>query len=119
MNPPIPFGYTADTATFPSYSDNRHLCSIGPTRSGKGATVILQALMLTPLSMVVIDPKGQNAAVTALRRREMGQDLFVLNPFGLHTGPPWNLPRDRFNPLAALISASRISWPISRRCLRR
>ncbi|HEX3861114.1 MAG TPA: type IV secretory system conjugative DNA transfer family protein [Stellaceae bacterium] len=101
MNPAIPFGYTAEAATFPCYSDNRHLCSIGPTRSGKGATVIVQALMQAPHSVVVIDPKGQNAAVTARRRREMGQDVFVLNPFGLHTEAPWHLPRHRFNPLAA------------------
>jgi type IV secretion system protein VirD4 len=101
MNPAIPFGYNAETGTFPSYSDNRHLCSIGPTRSGKGATVILQALMQVPHSVVVIDPKGQNAAVTARRRREMGQDVFVLNPFRLHTSAPWHLPQHRFNPLAA------------------
>lgn len=97
----IPFGFTASTGRFPSYADNRHLCTIGPTRSGKGATVIVQALLHVPHSVVVIDPKGQNAAVTARRRRAMGQDVFVLNPFGLHTGAPWNLPRHRYNPLAA------------------
>lgn len=99
----IPYGYTAGTGNFPSYADTRHLCCIAPTRSGKGATVIQQALMLTAKhSVVVNDPKGQNAAVTARRRREMGQDVRVLNPFGLHTEAPWHLPRDRFNPLAAL-----------------
>ena len=97
----IPFGYTEETKLFPSYADNRHLCTIGPTRSGKGATVIIQALLTVPHSVVVIDPKGQNAAVTARRRRAMGQDVFVLNPFGLHTEAPWNLPRHRYNPLAA------------------
>ena len=84
----LPFGYTAASSRFPSYADNRHLCSIGPTRSGKGATVIVQVLLQVPHSAVVIDPKGQNAAVTARRRRAMGQDVFVLNPFGLHGGPP-------------------------------
>jgi type IV secretion system protein VirD4 len=101
MKTVIPFGYTAETATFPSYADNRHLCTIAPTRSGKGASVIMQALMHVPHSVVVIDPKGQNAAVSARRRREMGQDVFVLNPFGLHTGAPWRLPRHRYNPIAA------------------
>jgi type IV secretion system protein VirD4 len=99
---PIPYGYRSGRETFPSYVDNRHLCTIGPTRTGKGATVIVQALLQMPHSMVVIDPKGQNAAVTARRRREMGQDVFVLNPFGLHTGAPWFLPRHRYNPLAHL-----------------
>lgn len=102
----LPFGFTPPSNRFPSYADNRHLCSIGPTRSGKGATVIVQALLQVPHSVVVIDPKGQNAAVTARRRRAMGQEVFVLNPFGLHGGPPWNLPRHRYNPLAAFDIAS-------------
>jgi len=97
----VPFGYTAATRRFPSYADNRHLCTIGPTRSGKGATVIIQALLQAPHSVVVVDSKGQNAAVTVRRRRAMGQEVFVLNPFRLHTGSPWNLPCHRFNPLAA------------------
>jgi type IV secretion system protein VirD4 len=98
----IPFGYNGEQRTFPGYVDNRHLCTIGATRSGKGATVIVQALLEVPHSVVVIDPKGQNAAITARRRRAMGHEVFILNPFGLHTQPPWRLPRHRFNPLAHL-----------------
>jgi type IV secretion system protein VirD4 len=98
----IPYGYAAERQTFPSYAEDRHLCTIAPTRSGKGASIIIQALLQVPHSVVVIDPKGQNAAVTARQRKAMGQDVFVLNPFGLHTGSPWRLPRHRFNPLAAL-----------------
>lgn len=98
----IPYGYEASTQAFPSYIGNRHLTTVGPTRSGKGATIIIPALLRMPHSTVVIDPKGQNAAVTAAARRAMGQDVFVLNPFGLHTQPPWNLPRHRYNPLARL-----------------
>jgi type IV secretion system protein VirD4 len=98
----IPYGFNAERGTFPSYTDNRHLATIGSTRSGKGSTVIGQALMLTQHSAIVIDPKGQNAAVTARRRRAMGQDVYVLNPFGMHGAPPWNLPRHRYNPLGHL-----------------
>jgi type IV secretion system protein VirD4 len=98
----IPYGFTADRQTFPSYAADRHLCTIGPTRSGKGASVIVQALLQVPHSVVVIDPKGQNAALTARHRRAMGQDVYVVNPFGLHTGAPWRLPRHRFNPLGSL-----------------
>ena len=98
----IPYGFNPDRGTFPSYTDNRHLATIGATRSGKGASVIVQALLQVPHSVVVVDPKGQNAAITARRRREMGQDVFVLNPFRMHSGPPWNLPRHRYNPLAHL-----------------
>lgn len=98
----IPYGYTPKRGTFLSYTDSRHLVTFGPTRSGKGATVIGQALCQWPHSAVVVDPKGQNAAVTARRRRAMGQDVFLLNPFGLHGGAPWNLPRHQLNPLAHL-----------------
>jgi len=99
---PIPYGYTPKRGTFSSYMDNRHLVTVGPTRSGKGSTVIMQTLLQSTASIVVIDPKGQNAAVTARHRRAMGQDVFLLNPFGLHGGAPWNLPKHRFNPLAHL-----------------
>ncbi len=98
----IPYGYTSERGTFPSYTDDRHLVTFGPTRSGKGATVIVQALAHAEHSMVVIDPKGQNAAVTARRRRAMGQDVYILNPFGLHIEDPWKLPKHRYNPLAHL-----------------
>jgi type IV secretion system protein VirD4 len=98
----IPYGYTPERQAFPSYTDNRHLCTVGSTRSGKGATIIMQALLQVPHSVVVIDRKGQNAAVTARRRRAMGQEVFVVNPFGLHTGGPWRLPRHRYNPLVHL-----------------
>ncbi len=104
MNPAfaIPYGYNAERQGFPCYTDNRHLCTFGATRSGKGATVIVQTLLQVPHSVVVIDPKGQNAAVTARHRRAMGQDVYVLNPFGLHTEAPWHLPRHRYNPLSTL-----------------
>ena len=85
-----------------SYNREGHLVTIAPPRSGKGATVIIPALLEYEGSVFVIDPKGQNAAVTARRRRELGQKVYVLNPFRLHSGPPWNLPSDSFNPLAVL-----------------
>jgi type IV secretion system protein VirD4 len=98
----IPYGYNAGAGTFPSYTDNRHLITFGPNRSGKGSTAIVQALLQTTKSVLVVDPKGQNAAVTARGRRTMGQEVFVLNPFGMHGGAPWHLPKHRFNPLAHL-----------------
>lgn len=93
----IPYGYTAERGTFPVYLENRHLLTFGPTRSGKGATVIIPALLQVPHSVLCIDPKGQNAIVVARRRREMGQDVHFLNPFNEH-----GLGTSRFNPLAHL-----------------
>jgi type IV secretion system protein VirD4 len=98
----IPYGYAPRRKTFLTYTDDRHLITFGPTRSGKGTTVIGQALLQWPGSAIVIDPKGQNGAITGRHRRAMGQDVFFLNPFGMHAGEPWNLPRHRYNPLAHL-----------------
>lgn len=99
--PGIPYGYNPERGTFATYVDNRHLLTFGPTRSGKNATVIIQALLLSEHSVICIDSKGQNAAITVRRRRELGE-VFVVNPFRLHAGKPWNLPSHRFNPLAHL-----------------
>src|SRR5262245_48971616 len=96
----IPYGYDGSRGTFPTYTDNRHLVTVGPTRSGKGASVIVQALLELPHSMIVNDPKGQIAAVTARRRHEMGQTVRFLNPFRMHGSAPWRLGRNRYNPLA-------------------
>lgn len=93
----IPYGYTLTRNAFSGYTDNRHLITVGPTRSGKGASVIVPALLQAPHSVIVIDPKGQNAAITARHRRAMGQDVFILNPFRMH-----GLPRHCYNPLAAI-----------------
>lgn len=79
------------------YRGNRHIVTVAPSRSGKGATSIIPALLEYPGSALVIDPKGQNAAVTARRREELGQRVLVLNPFGVH-----GLPQSAFNPLSIL-----------------
>ena len=76
------------------YRTDRHLLTLAPNRSGKGVSSIIPNLLTWPGSLVVIDPKGENAVVTARRRREMGQNVHVLDPLGI-TG----LPRSRFNPL--------------------
>jgi type IV secretion system protein VirD4 len=107
MSNGIPLGWHIDPASKatpnPLYYDGEgHLVTVAPPRSGKGATMIVPALLEYRGSVFVIDPKGQNAAVTARQRRALGQKVYVLNPFKLHSGPPWNLPSDQFNPLAPL-----------------
>ena len=64
-------------------SDDRHMLTIAPSRTGKGATVIIPNLLLWEGSAIVIDPKGTNAAVTAKRRRAMGQKVHLVDPFGI------------------------------------
>ena len=50
------------------YDDDRHVCLVSGSRSGKGTTVIIPNLCLWPGSVVVVDPKGENATVAAARR---------------------------------------------------
>ena len=50
------------------YADDRHVCLVSGSRGGKGTTSIINNLCLWPGSLVVIDPKGENATVTVPRR---------------------------------------------------
>ena len=58
-----------------------HLMTIAPTGSGKGVGAIIPALLRHRGPVIVIDPKGENFAVTARRRRELGQQVVLLDPF--------------------------------------
>jgi len=57
------------------------LVTIAATGAGKGVSHIIPNALSYPGSMILIDIKGELAAVTARRRREMGQDVYILNPF--------------------------------------
>ncbi|MDF0596320.1 type IV secretory system conjugative DNA transfer family protein [Psychromarinibacter halotolerans] len=82
------------------HSGKAHLLTCAPARQGKGINVVLPNLLHYTGSVVVTDPKGELAAVTAAHRRErFGQRVVVLNPWGLH-----GLPQDRINPLEGLIA---------------
>src|ERR1035438_8327587 len=97
----------ADDATAIGYRDDRHICLVSGTRSGKGASVIINNLCFWPGSAVVVDPKGENATVTAARGGQgnehcagMGQAVHVLDPFNVAQVDESY--RSRFNPLADL-----------------
>jgi type IV secretion system protein VirD4 len=84
-----------------SYAGDRHLLTVAPTRSGKGVSAIIPNLLTYTGSAVVIDPKGENAMITATRRGEgnatipgLGQKVHVVDPWGI-TGQPAAC----FNPL--------------------
>jgi Type IV secretory system Conjugative DNA transfer len=49
-------------------SDDRHFVTIPGARSGKGQSAIIPNLCLYPGSVVCLDPKGENASLTAARR---------------------------------------------------
>jgi len=71
-----------------------HLMTIAPTGAGKGVGCVIPALLRYPGPVIVIDPKGENVAITARRRREMGQRVVVIDPMGLTDSPS-----DTLNPL--------------------
>lgn len=74
-----------------------HAVTIAPTGAGKGRSALIPTLLTYGGAVIVIDPKGENLAVTARRRREMGQKVIVLDPMGV-TG----VEGDRLNPLDAI-----------------
>lgn len=63
--------------------DDRHIVTVAGSRAGKGRAAIIPNLLTYPGSMVVIDPKGDLAAVTAARRAYMGHKVHVLDPFNV------------------------------------
>lgn len=67
------------------YSGDGHLMTVAPTGAGKGVGVIVPNLLTYPGSVIAIDIKGELTQVTARRRRQMGQKVVVLDPFGLVT----------------------------------
>jgi type IV secretion system protein VirD4 len=67
-----------------SFGGDSHLITVAPSRSGKGRDVLIPALLSPHVGpAIVVDPKGQLAAVTARQRRQQGRRIFCLNPFGM------------------------------------
>lgn len=65
------------------YNREGHLMTIAPTGSGKGTGCVIPTLLRHEGPVIVIDPKGENASVTARRREELGQKVVVLDPMGI------------------------------------
>jgi type IV secretion system protein VirD4 len=83
------------------YAEGVHLVSIGRTGSGKGTGLIIPNLSTLRRSILIIDPKGEAAAITARKRAQFGR-VVMLNPFDLFADTrPW-LKSDGFNPLTTV-----------------
>ncbi|MBX0289737.1 type IV secretory system conjugative DNA transfer family protein [Hymenobacter sp. HSC-4F20] len=70
------------------YRKQGHILTVGSTRSGKGTSLIIPALLDRTEnlgSMVIIDPKGENAAITGRYQKEKGMDVLLLDPWGVNT----------------------------------
>lgn len=60
--------------------DDRHILTVAGSRSGKSVGLISN-LFFYQGSVLATDPKGELADITAQRRSEMGQRIYVLDPF--------------------------------------
>jgi type IV secretion system protein VirD4 len=79
-------------------SGSGHVAVIAPTGAGKGRNLLIPVLLTNTSPAIVLDVKGELAAVTArYRREEMGHEVVVLDPWGI-TG----LEAGQFNPLDCL-----------------
>jgi type IV secretion system protein VirD4 len=68
------------------YEDERHAIIFGPTGTGKTTRFLMVDLLsdcLNDRSIIVVDPKGELAAVTLKHRHRLrGHDVKILDPFG-------------------------------------
>lgn len=97
-----------DEASRIGFHKKGHVFLIGATRTGKGRSIIVNNLCTWEGNVISIDPKGENANVTAVRRgpgdeycEGMGQDVFVLDPFETAQTVPDEL-RAYYDPLEDL-----------------
>ena len=58
------------------HADDRHTVTVANSRGHKGVSAIIPTLIKYKGSTIVIDPKGENAAITAeYRAKQLGQDV--------------------------------------------
>jgi len=99
--PPLYLGRSKANGGDINFTGEGSLLTVGPPGTGKSRGVAVWNLLRYPGSMLVTDPKGQLVQWSAaVRRDQHGQNIAVLDPFGL-TG--W--PTASVNPLAALADA--------------
>jgi type IV secretion system protein VirD4 len=78
------------------YAGEAHCVTIAPTRAGKGVGTIIPNLLTLDRAILCVDPKGENARITAAARARYGP-VHVLDPFNVS-----GLPGASFNPMDAI-----------------
>ena len=80
------------------YDGPAHLITLAPTRAGKGVGTVIPNLLSAERSVLVIDPKGENARIAGEARRRFGT-VHVLDPFEVSgmSSAAYN-PLDRLTP---------------------
>jgi type IV secretory pathway TraG/TraD family ATPase VirD4 len=95
-----------------------HTLIVARTRTGKGTRVIIPTLLRYAGNVFVIDPKGENAAITARTRRDtLKQTVHILNPWGVMTElyGGYGFQPATYNPLDILNRDDRNAVAIARR----
>ncbi len=93
-------GRDSQTGKLLRYDGPAHLLTLALTRAGKGVGTVIPNLLLAERSVLVIDPKGENAKIAGEARRRFGA-VHILDPFGV-TG----MPASAYNPLGRLDAES-------------
>jgi type IV secretion system protein VirD4 len=93
-------GRDIGTGKLMRYDGPAHLLTLAPTRAGKGVGTVIPNLLTVPRSVLVIDPKGENAKIAGEARKRFGA-VHILDPFGV-TG----MPTSAYNPLGRLDAES-------------
>jgi type IV secretion system protein VirD4 len=80
------------------YAGDGHLITLVPTGGGKGVSAVIPALLHYPGSILVPDVKPELYAVTARRRREMGQTVVCIDGWDVVGGTDGLNPMDLIDP---------------------
>ena len=84
------------------WAGDGHILTVAPTRSGKGVGLVVPNLLHYPGSVIVVDPKGENYAVTHRWRKEkLGQRIVCIDPF--HVATDKEAKTDSINPLDGIV----------------
>lgn len=92
--------------------DDRHIFLVAGNAAGKGRSILLQNALRWQGGFVALDPKGEIASITAMRRgrkkdalgtgtsvrRFIGQEVVILDPFGQTKGAA-RIYKRNYNPL--------------------
>ena len=89
-------GRNPHTGRLLRYDGPAHLITLAPTRAGKGVGTVIPNLLATERSVLVIDPKGENARIAGEARWRFGT-VHVLDPFEVS-----GMPSAAYNPLDRL-----------------
>ena len=100
----VPIGYAPDGKTALHYSGFGHLFVCAAARTGKGATLLINALLSWRHSVICIDPKAENALVSAKSRKRFGR-VYILNPFKNFPDELGSM-QARINPMQIISAAS-------------